>query len=179
MNKFAAPLAAPRRRQLSSMSKFVPARSDADAAPPTPQPQLATPVREAVHDALGRAYATGRRKCSSARVWVFPGDGRVSVNGVSLVEYFRRASHVDEICQPFLTTSTSCEFDVKCTVKGGGLSGQAGAGRLGVARALQVYDPAHRALLKRAGLLTRDAREVERKKPGRKKARKAFQWVKR
>ena len=103
-------------------------------------------MREAIHDALGRAYATGRRKCSSARVWVFPGDGRVSVNGVSLVEYFRRASHVDEICQPFLTTSTSCEFDVKCTVKGGGLSGQAGAVRLGVARALQVYDPEQAAL---------------------------------
>ena len=136
-------------------------------------------AREAARDDLGRAYATGRRKSSSARVWVFPGDGRVRVNGRNMVEYFKRATHVDEVIKPFLATKTACAFDVRATVAGGGLSGQAGAIRLGGARALQVYDPNHRPALKAAGLLTRDARVVERKKPGRKKARKAFQGVKR
>lgn len=155
----------------------VAARTRLSSAAPAAAPQ--PPAREAVRDELGRAYATGRRKSSSARVWVFPGDGRVRVNGRNMVEYFKRATHVDEVIKPFLATKTACAFDVRATVAGGGLSGQAGAIRLGVARALQVYDPNHRPALKAAGLLTRDARVVERKKPGRKKARKAFQWVKR
>ena len=101
------------------------------------------------------------------------------VNGRSLIDYFKRATHADEVVKPFGATRTAGRFDVKATVKGGGLSGQAGAVRHGAARALQNYDPALRTALKRAGLLTRDSRMVERKKPGRKKARKAFQWVKR
>ena len=136
-------------------------------------------MRVITRDTLGRAYGTGRRKTSSARVWVFPGDGTVTINGKNLIEYFVRKSLVDEIVKPFGVTRTACDFDVKATVKGGGLSGQAGAIRHGIARALQNYDPAHRPALKKAGFITRDPRMVERKKPGRKKARKAFQWVKR
>ena len=136
-------------------------------------------VREISRDALGRAYGTGRRKTSSARVWVSPGTGNVTINGKNLLEYFVRRALVDEVAAPFSVTKTACQFDVKATVKGGGLSGQAGAIRHGIARALQNYDPAHRPALKAAGFITRDPRMVERKKPGRKKARKAFQWVKR
>mmetsp|Transcript_18045 Transcript_18045/g.53646 ORF Transcript_18045/g.53646 Transcript_18045/m.53646 type:complete len:182 (+) Transcript_18045:139-684(+) len=148
-------------------------------APPVAAAAPPPPAYEITRDALGRAYGTGRRKNASARVWVFPGDGTVTVNGKSLVEYFTRATHVDEIVKPFVATRTAATFDVKATVTGGGLSGQAGAVRHGLARALQAYDPAYRPALKAAGYLTRDSRMVERKKPGRKKARKAFQWVKR
>ena len=111
-------------------------------------------------------------------MWVFPGDGRVRVNGRNMVEYFKRATHVDEVIKPFLATKTACAFDVRATVAGGGLSGQAGAIRLGVARALQVYDPNHRPALKAAGLLTRDARVVAQE-PGRKKAGKRSNGLKR
>ena len=114
----------------------VAARTRLSSAAPAAAPQ--PPAREAARDALGRAYATGRRKSSSARVWVFPGDGRVRVNGRNMVEYFKRATHVDEVIKPFLATKTACAFDVRATVAGGGLSGQAGAIRLGVARALPL-----------------------------------------
>ena len=146
----------------------------------TPEANTHVPtVRVIARDDLGRAYGTGRRKTSSARVWVLPGDGTVTINGKNLLDYFARRTHVDEVVAPFAVTRTACAFDVKATVKGGGLSGQAGAVRHGIARALQNYDPAYRPALKSAGFITRDPRMVERKKPGRKKARKAFQWVKR
>lgn len=130
-------------------------------------------------DDLGRAYGTGRRKTSSARVWIWPGTGRMTVNARSLVDYFPWTAHCEDIIAPFFVTDTACAFDVRCTVKGGGVSGQAGAIRLGIARALQNFDPDHRPNLKQAGFLTRDSRKVERKKPGLVKARKAPQWVKR
>ena len=118
----------------------VAARTRLSSAAPAAAPQ--PPAREAARDELGRAYATGRRKSSSARVWVFPGDGRVRVNGRNMVEYFKRATHVDEVIKPFLATKTACAFDVRATVAGGGLSGQAGAIRLGVARALLAHHDA-------------------------------------
>lgn len=130
-------------------------------------------------DDLGRAYGTGRRKTSSARVWIWPGTGQMTVNARSLVDYFPWTAHCEDIVAPFFVTDTACTFDVRCTVKGGGVSGQAGAIRLGIARALQNFDPDYRPNLKQAGFLTRDARKVERKKPGLVKARKAPQWVKR
>uniref|UniRef100_A0A7S3NHT6 30S ribosomal protein S9, chloroplastic n=1 Tax=Aureoumbra lagunensis TaxID=44058 RepID=A0A7S3NHT6_9STRA len=130
-------------------------------------------------DELGRAYGTGGRKCAVARVWIYPGTGRFTVNSMSLIEYFPRIAHCEHIIEPFHCTETSCDFDVYSTTKGGGKSGQAGALRLGIARALQNYNPSFRPRLKQFGLLTRDSRIVERKKPGLKKARKAKQWVKR
>ncbi|KAJ1454355.1 ribosomal protein S9 [Pelagophyceae sp. CCMP2097] len=139
----------------------------------------AAPTRVAVRDALGRAYGTGRRKEATARVWVFPGDGKITVNRQNMHEYFQRGSLCNQVILPFMATLTQCEFDVWCTVKGGGKSGQSGAIRHGVSRALEKYDPEYRAPLKRLGYLTRDPRMVERKKPGRKKARKLKQWVKR
>jgi len=143
-------------------------------------PRCTPPLpREKQVDDLGRAYATGRRKTSSARVWLFPGSGRVTVNGKPLIEKFNRLLYYEDIVAPFVVTHTACDFDVWCTVKGGGTSGQAGAIRHGVARALQNFDPAYRPALKAAGYLTRDPRMVEPKKPGRKKARKLKQWVKR
>lgn len=130
-------------------------------------------------DDLGRAYGTGRRKTSSARVWVYPGTGMVTVNSMSLIDRFRRNSHCDDIVAPFGITQTAGQFDVWCTVKGGGCSGQAGAIRLGISRALVNFNPDLRPPLRKAGYLTRDSRRVERKKPGLVKARKAPQWVKR
>lgn len=174
----AAPLRAPRFGGSARASSTETALEIAEVVS-APRQSTLPMVREIERDALGRAYGTGRRKTSSARVWVFPGTGVVTINGKNLIEYFVRGSLVDEVVKPFAATATACSFDVKATVKGGGLSGQAGAIRHGVARALQAYDPAHRPALKAAGLMTRDSREVERKKPGRKKARKAFQWVKR
>ncbi|KAJ8604804.1 hypothetical protein CTAYLR_001083 [Chrysophaeum taylorii] len=136
-------------------------------------------VRVRTVDELGRAYGTGRRKTASARVWVFEGTGKITVNTKSLVDYFPRNAHCDDIVAPFFVTDTAAQFDVWCTVKGGGVSGQAGAVRLGIARALQNFNPDLRPPLKKAGFLTRDRRRVERKKPGLVKARKAPQWVKR
>ncbi len=130
-------------------------------------------------DALGRAYATGRRKCSVARVWLAPGRGRVMVNGKDQTEYFSRQTHRLIFNQPFFFAGRVGQYDVVCTVKGGGASGQAGALRHGISRALEVYDPTLRPALKKAGMLTRDARTVERKKVGLHKARRAKQWAKR
>ncbi|GJP35600.1 hypothetical protein CLOM_g20098 [Closterium sp. NIES-68] len=135
--------------------------------------------RVACVDALGRAYGTGRRKTSVARVWLRKGSGGVVVNGRPLDLYFPDLSQRAAMLEPFLETGTAGEFDVKATVKGGGISGQAGAMRHGISRALQQFDPTYRPALKSAGLLTRDSRMVERKKPGKAKARKSFQWVKR
>jgi len=135
-------------------------------------------VKYSIVDELGRAYGTGRRKTSVARVWLWPGSGQFLVNKKCVTEYFQPMQR-EQCILPFSQTSTSGLFDVKCTVKGGGISGQAGAVRLGVSRALVNYHPELKPELRRAGLMTRDSRRVERKKPGQKKARKQYQWVKR
>ena len=124
-------------------------------------------------------YATGKRKTSVARVWILPGDGRILVNKTPVDEYFLRDTSLMIIKQPFDLTATWGRFDVKATVKGGGLSGQAGALRHGISKALLDVDPSYRTTLKKAGLLTRDARMVERKKYGRRGARRGFQFSKR
>jgi len=126
-----------------------------------------------------RTYATGRRKRATARVWVRPGDGSVIVNKMKPLEYFRRVTLELSALKPLAITGLLGKMDVFTTVAGGGLSGQAGAVRHGIARALEEYDPALRTPLKRAGFLTRDPREKERKKPGRKRARRRFQFSKR
>ncbi|HET8762961.1 MAG TPA: 30S ribosomal protein S9 [Gemmatimonadales bacterium] len=126
-----------------------------------------------------RWNATGRRKTSVARVYITPGTGKWDVNGRTLGDYFPRPSLVQHIQQAFTATDTLGAFDVKAHVNGGGQTGQAGALRLGIARALVAADEAHRTKLRAGGLLTRDARAVERKKPGRPGARKRFQFSKR
>ncbi|MAR50494.1 MAG: 30S ribosomal protein S9 [Paracoccaceae bacterium] len=135
--------------------------------------------RVAVRDNLGRSYATGKRKDAVARVWIRPGSGRVLVNGKEMIEYFARPVLQMILRQPFTIAGVDGQFDVTATVKGGGLSGQAGAVKHGISKALQIYDPALRGALKAAGFLTRDSRVVERKKYGRAKARKSFQFSKR
>lgn len=130
-------------------------------------------------DAQGRAYGTGRRKESVARVWVKRGKGRIIVNGKPQEQYFGRQTHLLVMNQPFLVANRVGEFDVECTVVGGGLSGQAGAIRHGISRALDNFEPALHTPLKKAGFLTRDARQVERKKVGLHKARRSKQWAKR
>jgi small subunit ribosomal protein S9 len=130
-------------------------------------------------DDLGRAYATGRRKNAVARVWLKPGNGKVTVNGRDQAVYFARQTQRLVLNQPFLIVDRVGRFDVTCTVTGGGLSGQAGAVRHGISRALEHFDPTLRPALKKAGMLTRDARQVERKKIGKHKARRSKQWAKR
>ncbi|MCB2102741.1 MAG: 30S ribosomal protein S9 [Rhodobacterales bacterium] len=130
-------------------------------------------------DEHGRAYATGKRKDAVARVWVKPGSGRITVNGRDVEAYFARPVLRMIINQPFQVAERTGQFDVVCTVRGGGLSGQAGAVRHGLSKALTLYEPGLRGVLKRAGFLTRDSRVVERKKYGRAKARRSFQFSKR
>ncbi|KAJ9139861.1 hypothetical protein P3X46_030556 [Hevea brasiliensis] len=130
-------------------------------------------------DDKGRAYGTGRRKCSVARVWIQPGDGKFLVNDKQFDVYFPMLDHRATLLRPFTETKTLGLWDVNCTVKGGGVSGQIGAIQLGISRALQSWEPDLRPPLRSAGFLTRDPRVVERKKPGKAKARKSFQWVKR
>ncbi|MXP26441.1 30S ribosomal protein S9 [Altererythrobacter indicus] len=149
-----------------------------DAAPKAPAAP-ATPLRDQVIDAQGRAYATGRRKDATARVWVKPGTGKIVVNGRDQEVYFARPSLRLVINQPFEITEREGQYDVFCTVTGGGLSGQAGAVKHGISQALTRYEPALRATVKAAGFLTRDSRVVERKKYGRAKARRSFQFSKR
>jgi small subunit ribosomal protein S9 len=136
-------------------------------------------LREPVRDALGRSYATGKRKDAVARVWIKPGSGKVVVNGKEMKAYFARPVLQMILRQPFTVAGVEDQFDVFATVKGGGLSGQAGAVKHGVSKALQLYDPSLRGALKAAGFLTRDSRVVERKKFGRRKARRSFQFSKR
>jgi len=138
-----------------------------------------TTPREPVRDALGRAYATGKRKDAVARVWIKPGSGRVTINGRDISKYFARPVLQMILRQPFQVAGVVDQFDVMATVKGGGLSGQAGAVKHGISRALQFYDPSLRPALKAAGFLTRHARVVERKKYGKRKARRSFQFSKR
>ena len=141
----------------------------------TTEEKLVKPLK----DKLGRSYATGRRKNAVARCWIKPGKGVITVNKRVFADYFTRGTHQMVINQPFELTNTFAQFDVLCTVKGGGLSGQAGALRLAVSKALQIFDPSLHDILRRNGYLTRDSRAVERKKYGRKKARKSFQFSKR
>lgn len=132
-----------------------------------------------IADVPMRFHAVGRRKTSVARVYLKPGSGKWEVNGRTLGDYFPRASLVQLIQQPFTVTDTLGAFDVKANVNGGGVTGQAGALRLGIARALLAVDEQHRRKLREQGLLTRDSRAVERKKPGQPGARKRFQFSKR
>jgi small subunit ribosomal protein S9 len=130
-------------------------------------------------DKQGRAYATGKRKDAVARVWVKPGSGKIEINTRAVEVYFARPVLRMLIQQPLVATSRTGQFDVVCTVSGGGLSGQAGAVRHGLSKALLTYEPDLRGALKRGGFLTRDPRVVERKKYGRAKARRSFQFSKR
>jgi len=136
-------------------------------------------VHEKKVDELGRSYATGRRKDAVARVWVKRGTGVITVNGKDISKYFARPVLRMVLQQPLVVSERLTQYDVVCTVKGGGLSGQAGALRHGLARALTYYEPELRPILKQNGFLTRDSRVVERKKYGRAKARRSFQFSKR
>ena len=137
------------------------------------------PLPEPKIDDKGRSYATGKRKDAVARVWIKPGPGKFTINGRDLETYFARPVLRMVINQPFVVTEREGQYDVICTVKGGGLSGQAGAVKHGISKALTYYEPALRGALKKEGFLTRDSRVVERKKYGRRKARRSFQFSKR
>jgi small subunit ribosomal protein S9 len=141
--------------------------------------QIAAVIREQELDAQGRSYATGRRKDAVARVWLKPGTGKIVVNGRDQEVYFARPSLRLVINQPFGITERVGQYDVMVTVKGGGLSGQAGAVKHGIAQALSKFEPMLRSAVKAEGFLTRDSRVVERKKYGKAKARKSFQFSKR
>lgn len=145
------------------------------AAPAAPT----MPLREKQIDAQGRSYATGRRKDAVARVWIKPGSGKVTVNGRDQAVYFARPTLRLVIDQPFQIAERAGQYDVIATVKGGGLSGQAGAVKHGISQALTKFEPTLRSVIKAAGFLTRDSRVVERKKYGKAKARKSFQFSKR
>ncbi len=136
-------------------------------------------IREPKRDDFGRSYATGKRKDAIARVWIKQGSGKVMVNGKEMNSYFARPVLQMILRQPFQVAGVEDQFDVNATVKGGGLSGQAGAVKHGISKALQLYEPALRGALKSAGFLTRDSRVVERKKYGKRKARRSFQFSKR
>ena len=174
------------RQSLSDLASLA-ANAPATAAPaaaegeaPTAAPAApSAPLRQQEIDAQGRAYATGRRKDAVARVWVKPGTGKITVNGRDQEIYFARPTLRLVINQPFGVTDRVGQYDVVCTVKGGGLSGQAGAVKHGIAQALSKYEPALRSAVKAEGFLTRDSRVVERKKYGRAKARRSFQFSKR
>lgn len=150
-------------------------KSAVGSAPAAAEAAPRVPVR----DKLGRSYATGKRKDAVARVWVKPGSGKVVVNGKEMAVYFARPVLQMILKQPFEITNTVGQFDIVATVVGGGLSGQSGAVKHGVSKALQLYDPSLRGVLKAAGFLTRDSRTVERKKYGKRKARRSFQFSKR
>jgi len=149
------------------------------AAVPAAPPVSTMPLRDKQVDAQGRAYATGRRKDAVARVWIKPGSGKVVVNGRDQDVYFARPTLRLVLNQPFQVAEREGQYDVIATVKGGGLSGQAGAVKHGISQALTRFEPALRGVVKAAGFLTRDSRAVERKKYGKAKARKSFQFSKR
>ena len=166
-------------KDLTSAAPAAPAAAaDAPEAPRAPTGPAA-PLREREVDAQGRSYATGRRKDAVARVWIKPGSGKITVNGRDQEVYFARPTLRLVINQPFGVADRLGAYDVVCTVKGGGLSGQAGAVKHGIATALSKFEPALRSAVKAAGYLTRDPRVVERKKYGKAKARKSFQFSKR
>ena len=156
---------------LADLGKAMGMASAAQAAAAAPaKPKL---------DAKGRAYATGRRKDAISRVWVKRGSGKITVNGKAIETYFARPVLRMLVQQPLVLANRATQFDVECTVTGGGLSGQAGAVRHGLSRAMTYFEPELRGVLKKAGFLTRDSRVVERKKYGHKKARRSFQFSKR
>jgi small subunit ribosomal protein S9 len=152
----------------AAMGMAVAANATAPAAPAKPKV-----------DAMGRAYATGRRKNAIARVWIKRGTGKVTVNGKVIEAYFARPVLRMLVQQPMIAVNRNTQMDVECTVVGGGLSGQAGAVRHGISRALTYFEPDLRPALKKGGFLTRDSRAVERKKYGKAKARRSFQFSKR
>ncbi|MCB5201837.1 30S ribosomal protein S9 [Neorhizobium sp. T786] len=147
-----------------------------DLAPAT---ENQAPVHVRKVDAQGRSYATGKRKNAIARVWVKAGSGKIIINGRDFTAYFARPVLQMILQQPLVAAARSGQFDIIATVTGGGLSGQAGAVRHGVSKALTYFEPALRAVLKKGGFLTRDSRVVERKKYGKAKARRSFQFSKR
>jgi small subunit ribosomal protein S9 len=155
------------------------ASAPAEEIPAAPPPVEAAPLREQQLDKYGRAYATGRRKDAIARVWLKPGSGKIEINGREQEVYFARPTLRLVINQPFGVAGREGAYDVVATVVGGGLSGQAGAVKHGIAQALTRFEPALRSIVKQAGFLTRDPRVVERKKYGRAKARRSFQFSKR
>ncbi|WP_298335701.1 30S ribosomal protein S9 [uncultured Erythrobacter sp.] len=163
---------------LKDIAADAPAADAAEIAQTTAN-NPAAPLREQELDAQGRAYATGRRKDATSRVWLKPGTGKVTVNGKDQEVYFARPTLRLIINQPFAITEREGQYDVVATVKGGGLSGQAGAVKHGISQALSKYEPELRSTVKAAGFLTRDSRVVERKKYGRAKARRSFQFSKR
>jgi len=167
--------------ELGTVATGTGAAADGAADAPAAPERVYVPAveREPMRDDLGRAYATGKRKDAVARVWIKPGSGKVTVNGKEMNAYFARPVLQMILAQPFSVAGVAGQFDVVATVKGGGLSGQAGAVKHGVSKALQLYDPSLRGALKAAGFLTRDSRVVERKKYGKAKARKSFQFSKR
>ena len=156
------------------MAEDFSALADLKAATP-----VAALVREPKIDAQGRSYATGKRKNAVARIWIKPGSGKIIVNGRELEVYFARPVLRMLIQQPLVAAARAGQYDVICTVAGGGLSGQAGAVRHGISKALTYFEPDLRGALKRGGFLTRDSRVVERKKYGKMKARRSFQFSKR
>jgi small subunit ribosomal protein S9 len=163
-------------RQAFQQARTAPAAPT--AAAPAPVVLAPTDV-EPKRDEFGRSYATGKRKNAVARVWIKPGTGKIEVNGRDSPVYFARPVLRMLLNQPFVVTDRLGQFDVWCTVNGGGLSGQAGAVRHGISKALTFYEPGLRPVLKHGGFLTRDSRVVERKKYGKAKARRSFQFSKR
>ena len=183
-NSVTAAMDAPSRQQTGSLADLKDlvegaAAGGDDAALPLASNGEPAISAEPKIDANGRAYATGKRKNAIARVWIKPGAGRIMVNGREFETYFARPVLRMIINQPFETAQRKDQYDVMCTVVGGGLSGQAGAVRHGISRALLNYEPELRGVLKAGGFLTRDARVVERKKYGKAKARRSFQFSKR
>ncbi|WP_273755525.1 30S ribosomal protein S9 [Bartonella sp. MM73XJBT.G] len=138
-----------------------------------------TPIHVQKLDSQGRAYATGKRKDAVARVWIKPGSGKITINNKEFDKYFARPVLRMILRQPIVATNRDTQFDIIATVAGGGLSGQAGAVRHGISKALTYYEPELRPILKKGGFLTRDSRVVERKKYGKAKARRSFQFSKR
>lgn len=173
---------------LKDLKKLTEAR---DEVPPAPVVDAAVEAEEVIAetdvaaqpepkiDNLGRSYATGKRKDAIARVWLKRGSGKITVNGRELETYFARPTLRMILNQPFVVAERVGQYDVVCTAKGGGLSGQAGAVRHGISKALTYYEPDLRSVLKSGGFLTRDSRVVERKKYGKRKARRSFQFSKR
>ena len=165
----------PERRSLKDFAELA-AVATGTTAPERPAEAASN---EPQVDEHGRSYATGRRKDAVARVWIKPGAGNMVINGREISQYFARPTQQMVIKQPFEVAGRANQYDVICSVSGGGLSGQAGAVRHGISRALVAYEPALRSTLKKGGFLTRDSRTVERKKYGRAKARRSFQFSKR
>lgn len=171
--------AALQQQQQAADGAPVETSADAYLAGDVQEPVQRAPLRAQEIDKYGRAYATGRRKDAVARVWLKPGSGKITINGRDQEVYFARPTLRLVINQVFGITEREGQYDVICTVKGGGLSGQAGAVKHGISQAITRYEPALRAPVKAAGFLTRDPRVVERKKYGRAKARRSFQFSKR